>query len=854
MDGYGIFAIHKLGNPLVNETRNKTDAQFMRTYTAYTADGNYAISSTDARKHTVLTETDPDRGLVYSVTDPAGQTVEYAYDAANRVTSVETITDKKVYCNDYTYDKDRLATVSHNTTTNLPDVFYSFETDALGNQTKVKVGTQTLSENHYSETGDKMLECVEYGNGGKVSYTYDGFKRTTGICYDSAIEPRFTYEYGANGAVGRVKDAELDCEARMAYDLAERPVEVELHESGEFLHRLMQEYDRFEQPSKMNERIQEEGTQSEFSVAAAYDKESKPIALICKSDDSTRKLVYTYDELGRIAKRDFFAENETPLFESQYTYMLGGYGANSTTPLIRVIEEAGSRHEYWYDIVGNIVKERWQGRAAAGGTLSFGGQTPTSPNGETLSLDETSMSACYDTSYTYDVLGQLTRVNDQREQATWIYHYDKGGNIQEKKRYKYTTDDLSSLTPEETISYAYDDMNWKDKLTAYSGKPITYDEIGNPLTYDGWVYTWKAGRMLHSMINSSKGVDAQFTYDHTGLRVKKNVNGVETRYIMNGKKITYMRKGNTRMHFFYDAQGRAAIVRYNDVDYAYLHNLQGDVTGIVDMTGALVVQYAYDAWGKPLGTTGSMAQTLGYDNPFRYRGYAYDEETGLYYLRSRYYDPVWQRFLNADTLLDSGTGLFAHNVFAYCRNNPSNCIDPNGKSPQSLAALITAIAATAKRVAARMALARNGKTGYVHSSGGPVNLRTAPSESSSRPQKKGLANGERITYYDSVWNEDEDRYWLRIQKGKEIWIAAEYVYGGTSKRSPKTCTICDDDMVVREIKRGEYTYERYYDNADRGRGMETITIPDYARRYVCLYDYNETTLSLKNSHPAFRVR
>jgi len=66
------------------------------------------------------------------------------------------------------------------------------------------------------------------------------------------------------------------------------------------------------------------------------------------------------------------------------------------------------------------------------------------------------------------------------------------------------------------------------------------------------------------------------------------------------------------------------------------------------MSGATLVEYGYGAWGEPVATEGSMAGTLGKDNPFRYRVYLWDEETGLYYLRSRYYDPVWGRFLNAD--------------------------------------------------------------------------------------------------------------------------------------------------------------------------------------------------------------
>ena len=122
----------------------------------------------------------------------------------------------------------------------------------------------------------------------------------------------------------------------------------------------------------------------------------------------------------------------------------------------------------------------------------------------------------------------------------------------EKKRYAYTTAaDLSALTPAQTVPYAYGDAGWKDKLTSFDGKPITHDTIGNPLTYDGWAYTWKAGRMLHSMARGGENpVTAQFTYDHTGLRVKKSVNGVDTLYTLNGKKITHIRKGDTQMHFF----------------------------------------------------------------------------------------------------------------------------------------------------------------------------------------------------------------------------------------------------------------------------------------------------------------
>ena len=83
------------------------------------------------------------------------------------------------------------------------------------------------------------------------------------------------------------------------------------------------------------------------------------------------------------------------------------------------------------------------------------------------------------TTYAYDSLGQLTRVNDPHENATWVYNYDLGGNITSKVRYAYTTGTLGAAL--ETIPYSYTDSNWKDKLTAYNGQSITYDAIGNPL-------------------------------------------------------------------------------------------------------------------------------------------------------------------------------------------------------------------------------------------------------------------------------------------------------------------------------------------------------------------------------------
>ena len=94
---------------------------------------------------------------------------------------------------------------------------------------------------------------------------------------------------------------------------------------------------------------------------------------------------------------------------------------------------------------------------------------------------------------------------------------------------------------------------------------------------------------------------------------------------------------NNRLDFLYDDTGSLLGFLYDGESYYYVKNLQGDITGILDSDGNMVVEYEYDAWGKVELVSGTMSSTLGHLNPFRYRGYYYDGESGLYYLNSRYY-------------------------------------------------------------------------------------------------------------------------------------------------------------------------------------------------------------------------
>ena len=164
------------------------------------------------------------------------------------------------------------------------------------------------------------------------------------------------------------------------------------------------------------------------------------------------------------------------------------------------------------------------------------------------------------------------------------------------------------------------------------------------------------------------------------MRLQKTATGTTgvTKYSLHGKNIVHLTNAKNNLHFFYDARNKPAVVTFNGTAYAYLYNLQGDVIALIDSNGKKVVEYKYDAWGRILSKTGTMASTLGTLNPFRYRGYVYDEETGLYYLRSRYYNPNWARFLNGDKQLALAGCSIASNVFAYCMNSPINRVDTDG--------------------------------------------------------------------------------------------------------------------------------------------------------------------------------
>ena len=127
------------------------------------------------------------------------------------------------------------------------------------------------------------------------------------------------------------------------------------------------------------------------------------------------------------------------------------------------------------------------------------------------------------------------------------------------------------------------------------------------------------------------------------------MNGVTTTYYYAGDALTAQKTGTQTMRFILNAAGEALGFTYGGITYYYAKNLQGDVTALTNNEGDVLARYAYDAWGRPISVTATNGNATylaaANANPYRYRGYYYDAESGWYFLTTRYYVPEWGRFL-----------------------------------------------------------------------------------------------------------------------------------------------------------------------------------------------------------------
>ncbi len=646
------YSYYDNGTLKAQEIKNDKTSKIIRTGYTYTeadsesgiAAGAYVKKERDQHKHDTTYTYDLLSGHVESVEDANGNVTEYKYYEENGLIKSVSSGGKTVSY-DYNDAGTRLASITHN------GFDYNFVYDVFGNVTQTKVGSAVLMTNTY-QAKNGNLTMSTYGNGDTVEYDYNAYGQTTKVKKNG--DEKYVWTYNSTGMPYKYTDKENGRVYTYDYDSLGRVVRQFGNTESTGENRFMSQY-TYDVSNNVT-KVVNIADGNKVTTNHTYDAENRPTKTTLNSNVNYE---YTYDHLGRLNYYYLnLGANEVlvnPVYYASERNTDGG-DTYQTTQIQR--EEIGNRaYSYTYDDVGNILTIRELKSGASG------------------YVDKVS--------YTYDDLGQLeSEINVDLGQKI-IYTYDNGGNITSKSIYAYTNGIVGAL--QKTINYTYDGV-WKDKLMSYDGDSITYDEIGNPLTYrNGMSFTWNGRQMATANLN---GTAVTYKYDADGLRNYKKVGNTVHEYEYVGGQLVYEKGGDLKSYYRYNAMGElASIKRINSSGTEYtvyaVTNTRGDIEELWLASGTMVARYVYDTWGNTIGILDANGNqitdtsSIAVQNPFRYRSYYYDAESGLYYLQSRYYDPVTGRFVNADSLLYIGNVL-GFNIYAYCENNPVNHSDPSG--------------------------------------------------------------------------------------------------------------------------------------------------------------------------------
>ena len=613
---------------------------------SYEDNNSLVKTTTDAAGGTTTYNYLANTGIVSSVKDALNNTTSYTYDTTNHnllnvqgtytqkasMTSTSTKTAKAVY----TYDtNNRLVNIKAKSD-------YSFTYDSLGNLLTATAGDNLLVTNTYNQSTGALIS-VDYGNNELYqTYTYDTVGRLTRL-FNNGLQIG-SWEYDGKDRISAYTDLRNSQKHLYSYDALGRFNRESVLDTSNNSRIYASEYgyDRNNNVNKIGVVAGNMGV----SMTYTYGTDNLPVSYTAGENSGT----YTYDALNRLSSK---TSSITPTVS---------YGYKSGTAMVYRESVDGSTVTYFYDANGNIVA--------------------IDTNGTKIR-------------YQYDELNRLVAERNANTNQTTVYKYDAWGNIAKKWLYSGSgTFTPASANLIKEYDYVYSSstsgMAWKDLMTKYDGKTVTYDEIGNPTSYMGSSMTWE-GRTLVQQVKN--GTTITYSYDSSDMRTSKTVGGVKHNYYYVQGKLMYEDCPSYKLYYSYDANGflsgiKRILANGSTENYGVHCNIFGDVISIYYEDGMLAATYTYDSWGKLL----SVTETFGADvmgdndiwtqNSIRYRGYVYDEETQLYYLQSRYYDPNTCRFINADdysVLTASPTALTDKNLYAYCDSNPINRLDNDGE-------------------------------------------------------------------------------------------------------------------------------------------------------------------------------
>ncbi len=652
MDNDGIvteYAYNESGEIVKTEKYHKADP-CTKFVTETTFDGQGKVTGELDARGTVGGETLSTRykyidgtDMVKTKTNTADAETEYGYDyATDKLTGISETDDGEDNKNLFEYTKGYLTRV-HNDSAS-----FEYGYDGFGRNTTVKLNGETYATYDYEQTDDGgEIKTATLANGETVTETTDKFGNRTELTFKDEAMPEsitlISQTFDENNRQTSFTDGLTGETHEFGYDDRGR-VKTESFTRDGVLIQSEAEYDGKDNVTGSCLKIGDET----MKYAYASDKALEPKPISATMPDGTVSK-YEYDLLGR-KTATVTEDGEGKTISRQNTYYVK-HGDHATA--MPSSERFG---------MGDCLDEQTKYRYDKAGNIS-----------------EVYKNGILTNRYAYDKLNRMTREDNKALGKTMAYTYDTNGNILTKVMYAFTLGSLEEKTPLIVIPYSYKANGRRDQMTKYNGEKSEYDGMGNPTTYRDRKTTFKYGGRMIAM------GDNTYAYDAMGERLSKTVNGVETRFIAASGKVVRSVTNGVITDFYYDNYG-LSVIKHDGKTFYVRKNVLGDITHIYDAEGKLQTRYEYDAWGnhkvlKADGTEDEDASSIGNVNPIRYRGYFFDTETGLYFLKARYYDPETGRFISQDDtqFLDPNTvnGL---NLYAYCGNNPVMNVDPSGRS------------------------------------------------------------------------------------------------------------------------------------------------------------------------------
>lgn len=573
----------------------------------------------------------PGTDVVSSIKHPSGQVMVYGYDFnTGLMTEMASDANGQDNATQYGYVANYLVSLAHH------GVKLSYVLDNKGRKISTKLNGAELAVSKYEDNYSDGTVT----NGQKVTTTFaDGFKSVTITDKDGDLISTTTndgdsivYEYDDRDHLVKVDRNSGEETVTTAYNAEDQIVSNEYKVDG----MTTREDITYDDHGRVAAKTETDGsvvTTTAFEYAEGKEDQIKAASI---GDTKHR---FEYDALGRVTRKELL-DGERPLVDESIEYLR--YGENSLD-LVKEhdvrIGDAISTTEYEYDVSGNITS---------------------------IKRDE------YETRYQYDELGRLVREDNPVLDKTVVYKYDAGGNILLKKEYKYSLEDrLYSPT---ITSYTYASKGNKDQLINFNGEKISYDVMGRPTTIGDHKLAWnKKGKLIGYD-------DIAYTYGLNGIRTSKTVDGVKTTYSLLNNKILAEKSDGKEIIYRYSSDKLIGFA-FNGVEYIYERNIQGDVLRIYRKDSlSLVAEYHYDAYGNH-EVINHTDEKIGDVNPFRYRGYYFDVETGWYYLNARYYSSAMGRFISPDELSildETKSQINGLNLYMYCGDNPVMNVDPSG--------------------------------------------------------------------------------------------------------------------------------------------------------------------------------